>query len=281
MAFTLRDCTRYTGSEVEGIDLSKPVSEADRDALNRALADRGVLVFHDQHLDVPGFANGLRVFGELMKQQADRFNLPEMPIVGYISNRDTDVPGGKVIVRGEQYHTDHSNYPEPPKATTLYGVSIPSRGGDTQFVNVQAAYDDLSAEAKQRIAGLKCLHVRESSRSPRKMAKLTEEEARRQEQALQPIVALHPVTGRKGLYLNTGRMESIPGMPNEEAHKLIAELQAHATQPQYEYRHKWRKDDVIIWDNRTVMHQANGDCPPEELRYLYRLMIKGQALMAA
>jgi taurine dioxygenase len=134
---------------------------------------------------------------------------------------------------------------------------------------------------KARLAGLRCLHVRESSRSPRKMAKLTPEEAVKQAQALQPIVAIHPLTGRKGLYLNTGRMESIPGMPDEEAHKLIAELMAHATRPEYEYRHKWRKNDVVIWDNLTVLHQANGDAPPEELRYLLRLMIKGQPLMAA
>jgi len=256
-------------------------SDADRAALDQALAERGVLVFHDQHFDAPGFAKGLQLFGELMPQQAARFCLPDHPIVGFISNRDTDEPGGKIIVRGEQFHTDHSNYPEPPKATILYGISIPSRGGDTQFVNVQAAYDDLPQAMKARIAGLRCLHVRESSRSPRKMAKITPQQAKKAAEALQPLVAIHPLTGRKGLYLNTGRMESIPGMENDAAHALIAELMAHATQAKYEYRHKWRKNDVVIWDNRTVLHQANGDCPPEELRYLLRLMIKGPALMAA
>lgn len=281
MAFTLRNCTPHTGAEVEGIDLSKPVSDADRKALDLALAERGILVFHDQHFDAPGFARGLQVFGELMKQQADRFCLPELPIVGFISNRDTDEPGGKVIVRGEQFHTDHSNYPEPPKATILYGISIPSRGGDTQFVNVQAAYDDLPEATKRRIDPLTSLHVRESSKSPRKMAKVSEEQAKAAKHAEQPIVTRHPLTGRKGLYLNTGRMEGIPGMADADAHRLIAELMAHATQPQYEYRHTWRKNDVVIWDNRTVMHQANGDCPPEELRYLYRLMIKGSPLLAA
>jgi taurine dioxygenase len=128
MAFTLRNATRHTGAEIEGIDLSSPISDEDRAALNRALADRGVLVFPGQHLDAPGFAKSLQIFGELMHQQAARFCLPDHPIVGYISNRDTDEPGGKVIVRGEQYHTDHSNYAEPPKATILYGIAIPSRG---------------------------------------------------------------------------------------------------------------------------------------------------------
>ena len=281
MAFALRNCTPHTGAEVSGIDLSKPVSEEDRIGLNHALADRGMLVFHDQHFDAPGFAESLQVFGELMKQQADRFCLPELPIVGFISNRDTDEPGGKVIVRGEQFHTDHSNYPEPPKATILYGISIPSSGGDTQFVNVQAAYDDLPAALRAKIDPLRCLHIRESSRSPRKMAKVSAEAAAKAAQALHPLVTRHPITGRKGLYLNTGRMESIPGMADDEAHRLIAELQAHATQATSEYRHSWRKNDVVIWDNRTVLHQANGDCPPEELRYLYRLMIKGSPMLAA
>ena len=277
MAVTLRKLHEDTGSEAAGIDLSKPVAPEDAALLNRALAERGVLVFHDQHLEAPDFIKAIEVFGALMPQAVSRFCLEDHPIVGFISNRDTDEPGGKVIVRGEQYHTDHSNYPTPPKATALYGVSIPGTGGDTQFVNVQKAYDELPQATKDRIDPLKCMHVLQSSRSPRQLAKV----GVTPKEALQPLVAVHPVTGRKGLYLNTARMESIPGMADDDTHALIGELMAFATQPRFEYRHKWRKGDVVIWDNRTVMHQANGDVPVAEVRYLYRLMVTGDALLAA
>ena len=94
----------------------------------------------------------------------------------------------------------------------------------------------------------------------------------------QPLVVAHPVTGRKGLYLNTARMEGIVGMGREEADALIAELMERATDRRYEYRHKWRTGDVVIWDNTTVLHKANGDVPPGERRYLYRVMVKGTPL---
>ena len=92
---------------------------------------------------------------------------------------------------------------------------------------------------------------------------------------------LHPENGRKALYLNPVRMESIPGMPDDEALALIKELMAHATQKKYEYRHQWRYGDMVIWDNRSVMHQANGDYNMQEVRHLYRLMIVGEPVLAA
>ena len=95
---------------------------------------------------------------------------------------------------------------------------------------------------------------------------------------IQPLVVQHPDNKRAALYLNTGRMEGIEGMEEDEAYKLIEELYSHATQPKYEYRHKWRVGDMVIWDNRAVMHQANADYDPNEYRYLYRVMLKGSAL---
>jgi len=99
--------------------------------------------------------------------------------------------------------------------------------------------------------------------------------------ALHPIVRLHPENGRKALYLNPVRMESIQGMPDDEAQTLIKELMAHATQKKFEYRHQWRYGDMVIWDNRSVMHQANGDYDMNELRHLYRIMIVGEPVLAA
>jgi taurine dioxygenase len=269
----IRALTANTGVEVLGVDLRGVV---EKKKLNDLLAKHSVVVFREQKLGPPEYMKAAQIWGEIMPQMLERFTLPEYPLVGFVSSEDTDKPGGKRMVRGEQYHTDHSNYPAPPKATLLHAVTIPSVGGDTQFVNVHASYEDLSQQTKSKIDGLKVLHVYLSSRSPRRKAVLSEAEKMRIPETWQPLVPRHPESGRKGLYLNTAHMERIEGMADEEAFKLIGELMAHATQPKYEYRHKWRDGDMVIWDNRSVMHQANGDYA--EKRYLLRLMVKGVPL---
>ena len=278
MDYEIRPLSEVAGSEIIGLNLSKPLDAETRQTLDRALADRGVLVFRNQSLDPASFKAAISNFGEIMPQQVTNFSLPEDPEVGIISNRDTDEPGGKVIVRGAQFHTDHSNYVEPPRATALCAVNIPQSGGDTEFVNVQAAYAALPEEMKKKVESLRSLHTYQSSRSPRPMAKLSPEERAKIQETLQPIAPTHPVNGRKGLYLNTGRMEGIEGMEVDAGFDLINRLMEHATKPEFEYRHKWRQGDLVIWDNYTVLHKANGDVPPDQLRYLYRLMVKGSRL---
>jgi len=184
-------------------------------------------------------------------------------------------------VRGEQYHTDHSNYAEPPKATMLHAVALPKVGGDTQFVDVRQAFDELPEDQRRKLTKLRSAHVYESSQSPRKMAALSPEERAKIPQTVQPLVIRHPENGRAALYINTARMEGIEGMPQDEGFKLIDELYQHATQGKYEYRHQWRAGDMVIWDNRSVMHQANADYDPSEYRFLYRIMLKGAPLQAA
>jgi taurine dioxygenase len=279
MDFVIRPLTERTGSEVIGIDLRKPQDAATQERLRAAFADRALLCFRDQELTPPDFMRAIEIFGEIMPQQVARFTLPDYPLVGFVSSEDTDKPGGKRLVRGEQYHTDHSNMPTPPIATSLCAVTLPSAGGDTQFVNVHSAYDDLPEETKRKIDGLRVLHVFKSSRSPRKKVELTEEERKRTAETVQPLVLVHPRNRRKALYLNTAHMERILGMDDEEAFALINQLMAHVTQAKYEYRHKWRKGDIVIWDNRSLLHQANGDYT--EKRFLYRLMVKGPPLEAA
>jgi taurine dioxygenase len=266
------------GAEISGIDLSLPITDKLQVELNQLFAEYAVLVFPGQPLSPPQFMKAAEIFGSLMEQQIKKFTLPQYPLVGYNSTKDLPIVNGKLQVRGENYHTDHSNEIEPPKATSLIAVEIPSFGGDTQFVDTRKAFDDLSNELKQKIIRLKSLHVHQSSRSPRSFAKLSADEIVKIPKTIQPLVVQHPDNKRAALYLNTGRMEGIEGMEEDEAYKLIEELYSHATQPKYEYRHKWRVGDMVIWDNRAVMHQANADYDPNEYRYLYRVMLKGSAL---
>jgi len=279
--FTVRPAPAALGADVTGIDLSQPVDAATRKALYDAWVKHAVLVIRGQKLTPGQFADAAGIFGELLEQQVKKYALPENQLVGTISSRDLPLVDGKLHVRGENYHTDHSNFAAPPKATTLHAVSLPSQGGDTQFVDVRKAYDDLPEETKRKILSLRSPHVYESSHSPRKMTALSAEERAKIPQTLQPLVIRHPDSGRPALYLNTARMEGIEGMAPDAAFKLIDELYDHATQPKYEYRHKWLPGDMVIWDNRSVMHQANPDFDPTEYRYLYRIMLKGAPLQAA
>ncbi len=281
MSLRISPLTETIGAEAVGVDLSKPVDEATRRRLYDAWIRHAVLVVREQKLDPPQFAAVARLFGDPLEQQLKKFTLPDHPDVGTISSRDLPVVDGKLHVRGENFHTDHSNYTAPPKATMLHAIALPSTGGDTQFVDVRAAYDDLPEEMRQRLKELRSPHVYESSKSPRKMAELTPEERAKVPQTMQPLVIRHPESARAALYLNTGRMEGIEGMPPEEAFALIDRLYEHATQSRYEYRHKWRLGDLVIWDNRSVMHQANPDFDPSEYRFLYRIMLKGQPLQPA
>ena len=279
--FKLKPLTPFLGAEVTGIDLSGTLDAGTKRTLRDAWVKHAVLVFRDQELDPPQFAAAASLFGDILEQQLKKFTLPEHPLVGTISSRDLPIVDGKLHVRGENFHTDHSNFAAPPKATSLHAIALPQVGGDTQFVDVRAAFDELPANVREKILPLRSPHVYESSQSPRKMAALSAEERAKVPQTVQPLVIRHPESGRAALYINTGRMEGIEGMDSDAAFELIDELYEHATQPKYEYRHRWRAGDMVIWDNRSVMHQANADYDPAEYRYLYRIMLKGAPLQPA
>ncbi|MGE0797561.1 MAG: TauD/TfdA dioxygenase family protein [Lautropia sp.] len=281
MAMEIRPITERTGSEVIGLDLRQPPDAEQAQRVRDAFSERAVLIFRDQELSPAQFLRMADIFGEVLPQQVKRFTIGDDAKVGFVSSEDTDKPGGKRLVRGEQYHTDHSNMEAPPRATALCAVTLPDVGGDTQFVNVLDSYQDLPEQTKQRIRGLKVLHTFLSSRSPRKKVELPPEERAKLPQAVQPLVIQHPTNGRPALYLNTAHMERVLELDVEDGFALIDELMKHATQPRYEYRHKWRKGDVVIWDNQSVMHQANGDYAPDQKRFLYRIMIKGAPLRPA
>ena len=275
-SFTITPLTDRTGAEIVGLDFAQPVDAQTRATLNRAFAEHHVLVMRDQHFAPEQYKAAAQLFGELQPHDNKERHVPGHPDVDYVSN--DQFADGKRLIPGETFHTDHSNHPRPPKATMLFAVDLPSSGGDTQYVNMHDAYDDLPEATKRRIDGLKAVHVYQSKYSPRSLATLGEESRRKlPPPGIHPLVRIHPDNGRKALFLNPVRMESIVGMEDADALELIDELMRHATQKKYEYRHKWRNGDWVLWDNRSVMHQANPDYDMNERRCLYRLMLKGEA----
>jgi taurine dioxygenase len=261
-SFAVTPLTPHTGAEVVGLDFTETIEPETRATLNRAFSEHHVLVMRDQHFTPEQFKVAAQVFGDLQVHDKKEHHVPGHSDVYYVSN--DEIVNGRRIIPGETFHTDHSNHPRPPKATMLFAVELPSSGGDTQYVNMHDAYDDLPQDMKRRIDGLKAVHVYLSKYSPRPLGHISEDSRRDvPPPGIHPLVRTHPENGRKALFLNPVRMESIIGMED-------------ATQKKYEYRHKWRYGDWVLWDNRSVMHQANPDYDMSERRYLYRLMLKGE-----
>ena len=284
MQYTINPLTATgTGAEIYGLDLRKPHDPDLRETLNREFAKYHVLVIRDQQLKPREFAHAAGNFGEIMKQHIPGFGAQGHPDV-FELRPVADTPGEYRAPGGDGFHTDHSFDAHPPKATSLHPVILPSAGGDTQFSNTHLAYDELPDEMKQRIAGLKAVHTYASRNAAYKVRVLDAAGmAALPPPALHPLVGLHPDNQRKYLYVSRSRIESIIGMDDAETVSLVKELMDHATQPKYQYRHVWRKGDMVIWDNRSVLHKANGDYDMREGegRLMYRLMLTGPAPTAA
>src|SRR6476646_6093566 len=225
-SFTITRLTDHTGAEIVGLDFTQPIDTQSRTALSRAFAEHHVLVMRGQHFSAEQYKAAAQVFGELQQHDKKENHVPGHPDVYYISN--DEIVNGKRIIPGETFHTDHSNHPRPPKATMLFAVELPSSGGDTQYVNMHDAYDDLPEDTKQQIDGLKAVHVYQSKYSPRPLAQITQESRRNlPPPGAHPLVRTHPENGRKALFLNPVRMESIIGMEEKEALALIDDLMRH------------------------------------------------------
>ena len=265
----------HTGAEVTGVDLTKPVDAETRAHLNKAFVDHSVLVVRDQRMDPHRMLAAVQLFGEVFIQHNTRFALPECPQIHYISNQDK-FPDGTRYIPGEGYHTDHSNDARPPKATVLHAVTLPDHGGDTQYVNMHRTYETLPAAIREKIEDLQAIHVYQNSHSTRKLMGLPDAAKERVPNAvLHPIVRTHPETGRKSIYINPIRIEGILGMAHVEALPLLDTLLEHAIREEHQYRHRWRQGDLVFWDNRCLLHKANGDYDMDQQRYLYRVMLKG------
>ncbi len=275
MSFQTERLGGHMAAAVSGIDLNRLPDEATQAALVDVLHENLVLCIRGQKLAPVPFRDAMARFGTpMLRKQLER--TPECAEVNIISSEDRDTLGdGRKIVNGANWHTDDSFMRAPCSLTMLYGVVVPSRGGDTQFTNMYAAYEDLPAETRRHIDRLKVVHKYHSSRKLTYVSTRPAEEMAAMPEATHPLVRTHPETHRKSLYLNPNRMEYIVGFERAESDRLLDELIAHATQMKYQYRHVWRQGDIVIWDNRCTMHKANADYPEGERRLMHRVIVAG------
>ena len=269
------------GIVAEGIDLNRPVEAATANALYRALLENLVLCIRGQSLAPTAYLAAMHAFGEPLSQVRIASRHPEVPEIMILSSEDRDEMGdGERLVVGAHWHSDDSYKAVPCSLTMLYGVEVPDTGGDTQFTNMYRAYDDLSPEMKRRIADLKVVHKYDSPRKGTAIATLRADEAARLPDVVHPLVRRHPETRRQALYMNPNRMSHVIGMERSESDRLLDDLTRHAIDPTYQYRHKWQRGDIVIWDNRCTMHKANADYPAGARRVMHRIIVEGTVPVA-
>ena len=265
------------GAEVTGVDLSEPLGAADRDRLYQAFLDHLLLCVRGQRLaDIGAFLNAARNFGEPKVQHMESYRSDKHPEAGVVSSEDRDVKDGKRIIRGTMFHTDESFIAEPPKATVLYAVQIPGRGGDTRYVNMRLAYETLDDSTKAQIDKLTAIHYYGKKRAGRKVPSLTDEQLKNTPPVPHPVVRTHDETGAKALYVHETMTDYVVGMESAASETLLRQLYDYSTQdPALQYHHQWRTGDFVIWDDRATLHAATADYAQDEKRLLYRTMIRG------
>jgi alpha-ketoglutarate-dependent 2,4-dichlorophenoxyacetate dioxygenase len=243
-----------------------------------ALRDHQILIVRDQDLSQEQQHAFTRHFGELEEHVA-RHSDPRYGIVHSVTNFDDDgKPTEMPDTRGNYFwHTDKSYHSVPSFLTMLHAVELPPEGGDTQFANMILAYRSLPEETKRRIAGLRCIHSWEASRLASGSRAASDAEIRERPPVEHPLVRIHPDIGEKALYIGT-HAAGIAGMPEANGRALLTELQAHATQPDFVYTHRWRPGDLVIWDNRCLLHRAVANfAMATHRRVLHRTVVRGTA----
>ena len=286
MSIQFRPLGTHIGAEVEGIDLREPLSPSQAEEIHAGMDRYAVLVFHnqpltnEQHLAFTTALGPLEItLGNNLRDTAD-LRLPNT--FADVSNLNgKNEPYGRedrrrlFAIGNRLWHSDSSFKAVPAKYSLLRALSIPSKGGNTEFAHMGAAYEALDDETKALIEDLVCEHSQLFSREAIGFRDFTPEERERFRPVRQRLVRTLPRTGRKSIYLSS-HAGTIVGWPLPEARLLLRDLTEHATQRDFVYSHKWQVNDLVMWDNRQTMHRGRA-FPANEARDVRRTTLKGDA----
>ena len=268
------------GAEVTGINAAN-LEPATFDALRDAFHDNIVLVIRDQHLTPAEQTAFAKRFGDIQYHINKEYMMPGQPEVLILSTEIKDGKNVGVPDAGSDWHSDHSYVDQPTGYTILQSVTVPKVGGDTEWSNMYLAYETLPEETKQRIEGLRGVHVFDRRKNPR--TRVDAQYAANPDavyglpipDATHPMVRTHAQTGRKSLFVSPRFVVGIEGMDDVEAQPLLDELFEHQVRLEFRYRHKWRKGDLLMWDNSCLIHIGRGNIKPPGIRHMHRTMVLG------
>ncbi|MGK2900152.1 MAG: TauD/TfdA dioxygenase family protein [Burkholderiaceae bacterium] len=279
MSIRVRPLSHAIGAEITGVDLRTPLSQAAEQEVRRAWLEHHVIVFPGQELTPAQQISFGRMFGELDDHKAVPFyQHPEHAEIFLITNKQIGGKPSETRDTGREWHSDHSFTTHPTMATMLYCREIPSVGGTTMFTNMNLAYETLSPTLRAMLEPLEAVHnfahysARElrhrDSQQIAHMNKINPPVA-------QPVVRVHPETGRKALYLSEMMTSHFVGMTPQESEGLLHYLFTHSVRPEFTYRHAWSVNDLLMWDNRCTQHLALGDYTHDQPRHMHRITVLG------
>jgi alpha-ketoglutarate-dependent 2,4-dichlorophenoxyacetate dioxygenase len=290
MAVSIRQLTPVFVGEVSGVDLTKPLSQEDVAALEAGMDKYAVLVFHGQNLTDEQQQAFSKNFGPLENARGGNITKAQDKRLGEgmndVSNLGKD---GKPLPKDSRqhlfnignmlWHSDSSFRAVPAKYSLLSCRLVNRKGGNTEFADMRAAYDDLDADTKAEIEDMICEHSLMYSRGSLGFLDYTDDEKAMFKPVRQRLVRTHPVTGRKSLYLSS-HAGAVLGLSMPEARILLRDLTEHATQPKYVYVHKWQVGDLVMWDNRQSMHRVRryDSTQPRDMR---RTTVAGDEMTTA
>ncbi|MCB1512024.1 MAG: TauD/TfdA family dioxygenase [Hyphomicrobiaceae bacterium] len=281
---SIQPTSETLGATITGVDFGSPLPPADEAAIIRALGEYGVLCFPDQNLEPTHQKAFAERLGTLeINVAAGPYTLPGLPEMMILSNIRKD---GKPIGLGDAgqgWHTDMSYSREIAFANVLYALEVPHRDGEplgsTQFANMHAAYADLPEDIKQRLEGVEAIHDFEKfwemmrARPGTTRGPLTAEQRAQKPPVPHPVVMVHPITGRKVLYCNPGYATQLIGFEKAESDALLEFLFAHQLQEKYIYTHRWKRNDLLVWENIGTIHNALADYRADEPRLIWRCQV--------
>jgi taurine dioxygenase len=266
------------GVEITGITLAQAVEPKMFDKIYEAFLDHELILFRDVELPPATQVAFARAFGEVQIHVMNQYQkYPEHPEIYMLSNADKDGrPTGKHPDKGTlHWHTDGSWRERTGQATMMYSEICPPVGGETEFADMYAAYDNLPGDMKKRIEGKRAIHNLDFSRTRRHGEDpMTAEQKAKVPPIAHPIVRTHPETGRKAIFLGDHAQE-IEGMGYDEGRALIEELNVLITPKAEVYTHQWSPNQCIVWDNRCTLHRATGFDEVNHVRVMRRCTING------
>ena len=274
MSVTVTPLSTALGAAIEGVDMSKPVSGDNLAAMEQAMTDHLLIVIRNQSLDPDQLLAALGLFGDTMRQHLTDMLMDDHPQIAVLDSRNSPIEkdGSAIPLGSRDWHTDHTNRERPPKITALYAVNLPkSGGGDTSFANMHLAYDALPDNLKSEYAGMKTHNTIEdhgyvSAADRNQFGKIQ----------IHPLIRTHPVTGKKAVYVHPGKTAKMDGMDVSESQVFVTDLMDRIIQPDITYRHKWQRGDLLLWDNRALLHIAHRDYDPTEGRIMHRVLLEGE-----
>ena len=277
MGIEVRRLSYALGAEVRGIDLRQQQDADTIAAVRRAWLEHQVLVFPGQDITPEQQLRFSARFATLEEYPLVHYRLPGYPEIFLLSNRDSGGKPSETRNAARHWHSDLSFTNKPALGSILRCVEIPDIGGTTMWANQTMAYERLSPAFQRVIDPLMAVH--ELFSKTRDLKNLDQGKVRDMKKAnprvAQPVVRRHDETGRKALYVSVAVTTEIVGMEQEESDAILNFLFAHQTQPQFTYRHVWRPNDIVMWDNRCTLHQAVADNDHQQARIMHRTSLVG------